>query len=394
MTGTDVIILGGGAAGLMCAIAAGQRGRQVMVLEGSNKIGKKILMSGGGRCNFTNLHSEPSRFTSKNPQFCISALSRYTQWDFIALVEKHGIAWHEKTLGQLFCDHSSKDIVAMLLAECESAGVDVRTHCEETVVTAEDGFRVACNKGTFAGESLVIATGGLSIPKMGASDFGYRMAQQFGLKLCETRAGLVPFTFSGATHELTDRLSGISLRATVVCGDTEFTEDILFTHRGLSGPAVLQISSYWSPGDEIQLNILPDSNASELLVAAKRDQPKALLRTVLAKVLPRALVIELQTMLWLNHQEMPLAEVPDDELRRIGHGLQAWALKPAATEGYRTAEVTLGGVDTDELSSQTMECKKQPGLYFIGEVVDVTGHLGGYNFQWAWSSAQAAGQVV
>jgi hypothetical protein len=394
MTGTDVIILGGGAAGLMCAIAAGQRGRQVIVLEGSNKIGKKILMSGGGHCNFTNLHSEPSRFTSKNPQFCISALSRYTQWDIIALVEKHGIAWHEKTLGQLFCDHSSKDIVAMLLTECESAGVDVRTHCEETVVNFEDGFRVSCNQETFACESLVIATGGLSIPKMGASDFGYRMAQQFGLKLCETRAGLVPFTFSGATHELTNRLSGVSLRATVVCGDTEFTEDILFTHRGLSGPAVLQVSSYWSPGNEIQLNLLPDANAPELLVAAKRNQPKALLRTVLAKVLPRALVIELQTMLWLNHQGTPLAEVPDDELRRIGRGLQAWALRPAATEGYRTAEVTLGGVDTDELSSQTMECKKQPGLYFIGEVVDVTGHLGGYNFQWAWSSAQAAGQVV
>ncbi len=394
MTGTDVIILGGGAAGLMCAIAAGQRGRRVVVLEGSNKIGKKILMSGGGRCNFTNLHSEPSRFTSTNPHFCISALSRYTQWDFIALVEKHAIAWHEKTLGQLFCDHSSKDIVAMLLTECESAGVDVRTHCEETIISVEDGFRVSCNQGKFASESLVIATGGLSIPKMGASDFGYRLAQQFGLNVFDTRAGLVPFTFSGATHELTNRLSGISLRATVVCGDTEFTEDILFTHRGLSGPAVLQVSSYWSPSNEIRLNLLPDANAPELLVAAKRDHPKALLRTVLAKVLPRALVIELQTMLWLNHQDTPLAEVPDDELRRIGRGLQAWALKPAATEGYRTAEVTLGGVDTDELSSQTMECKKQPDLYFIGEVVDVTGQLGGYNFQWAWSSAQAAGQVV
>ncbi|MCH8278620.1 MAG: aminoacetone oxidase family FAD-binding enzyme [Proteobacteria bacterium] len=255
MTGTDVIILGGGAAGLMCAIAAGQRGRRVVVLEGSNKIGKKILMSGGGRCNFTNLHSEPSRFTSTNPHFCISALSRYTQWDFIALVDKHGIAWHEKTLGQLFCNNSSKDIVAMLLAECDSAGVDVVTHCEETVVTAEDGFRVSCNQGTFTCESLVIATGGLSIPKMGASDFGYRVAQQFGLNVYETRAGLVPFTFSGATHELTDRLSGVSLSATIVCGDTEFTEDILFTHRGLSGPAVLQVSSYWSPGNEIRINL-------------------------------------------------------------------------------------------------------------------------------------------
>jgi hypothetical protein len=229
---------------------------------------------------------------------------------------------------------------------------------------------------------------------MGASDFGYRVARQFGLNVFETRAGLVPFTFSGATHDLTNRLSGVSLRATVGCGDTEFTEDILFTHRGLSGPAVLQISSYWSPGDELRINLLPDTDASDLLVAAKRTQPKALPRTILANVLPRALVIELQAMLWPTHQEVPLAEMPDAELRRIGRELQAWVIKPAATEGYRTAEVTLGGVDTDELSSQTMECKKHPGLYFIGEIVDVTGHLGGYNFQWAWSSAQAAGQVV
>ena len=394
MIDADVTIVGGGAAGLMCAIAAGQRGRRVVVLEGSNKVGKKILMSGGGRCNFTNLQSEPSRFISANPLFCISALSRYTQLDFLALVEKHGIAYHEKTLGQLFCDNTSKDIVAMLLAECESAGVDIATHCEEITISAEDGFLVSYKQRMLACESIVIATGGLSIPKMGASDFGYRVARQFGLNVFETRAGLVPFTFSGATHDLTNRLSGISLRATVGCGDTEFTENILFTHRGLSGPAVLQISSYWSPGEEIRINFLPDTDASELLVAAKRTQPKALPRTILANVLPRALVIELQALLWLAHQEIPLAEIPDAELRRIGRELQAWVIKPAATEGYRTAEVTLGGVDTDELSSQTMECKKHPGLYFIGEVVDVTGHLGGYNFQWAWSSAQAAGQVV
>lgn len=394
MIDADVTIIGGGAAGLMCAIAAGQRGRRVVVLEGSNKIGKKILMSGGGRCNFTNLQSEPSYFTSANPHFCISALSRYTQWDFIALMEKHGIAWHEKTLGQLFCDNSSKDVVAMLLAECESADVDITTHCEELVVSADHGYQVQCKQGKFGCKSLVIATGGLSIPKMGATDFGYRVARQFGLNVFETRAGLVPFTFSGATHELTNRLSGVSLRATVSSGDVEFTEDILFTHRGLSGPAVLQISSYWSPGDEIRINLLPDTDASELLIAAKRIQPRALTRTILCNVLPRALVIELQAMLWTGHEEVPLAEVPDDELRRIGRGLQTWVIKPAATEGYRTAEVTLGGVDTDELSSQTMECKKHPGLYFIGEVVDVTGHLGGYNFQWAWSSAQAAGQVV
>ncbi|NOR36683.1 MAG: aminoacetone oxidase family FAD-binding enzyme [Woeseiaceae bacterium] len=390
----DVIILGGGAAGLMCAIAAGQRGRRVVVLESANKTGKKILMSGGGRCNFTNLHCSPKDYLSANPHFCISALSRYTQWDFITLVEKHGIAYHDKGAGQLFCDNSSKEILAMLETECESAGVEILTHCEDAAVAFDNGYCVKNTKGAFVGDSLVIATGGLSIPKMGASDFGYRLAKQFGLNVLDTRAGLVPFTFSGAMHELTDRLSGVSLPATVTASDTAFTEDILFTHRGLSGPAALQASSYWSPGTNITLNLLPSTDAEDILLGAKTKQPKARLRTILSEHLPRALVLELQALSWLDAADGRVAEIPDSELRRIGAILQAWILKPASTEGYRTAEVTLGGVDTNELSSQTMECKRQPGLYCIGEVVDVTGHLGGFNFQWAWASAQAAGQVV
>jgi len=390
----DVIILGGGAAGLMCAIAAGQRGRHVVVLESANKIGKKILMSGGGRCNFTNLHCSPKNYLSTNSHFCISALSRYTQWDFIALVEKHGIAYHDKGAGQLFCDNSSKEILAMLETECESAGVEVLTHCEDTTVEYEESYSVKSSKGAFASDSLVIATGGLSIPKMGASDFGYRLAKQFGLNVLDTRAGLVPFIFSGAMHELTDRLSGVSLPATVTASGTTFTEDILFTHRGLSGPAALQASSYWSPGTNITLNLLPSANAEDLLLDAKTKQAKARLRTILSEHLPRALVLELQELYWSDAADRRVADFPDSELRRTGAILQAWMLKPASTEGYRTAEVTLGGVDTHELSSQTMECKRQPGLYCIGEVVDVTGHLGGFNFQWAWASAQAAGQVV
>jgi len=390
----DVIILGGGAAGLMCAIAAGQRGRRVVVLESANKTGKKILMSGGGRCNFTNLHCSPKNYLSANPHFCISALSRYTQWDFITLVEKHGIAYHDKGAGQLFCDNSSKEILAMLETECESVGVEILTHCEDVTVEYEKSYSVKNSQGTYVGDSLVIATGGLSIPKMGASDFGYRLAKQFGLNVLDTRAGLVPFTFSGAMHELTDRLSGVSLPATVTASDTAFTEDILFTHRGLSGPAALQASSFWSPGTNITLNLLPSTDAEDILLGAKTNQPKTRLRTILSEHLPRALVLELQELFWSDAADEPVAEIPNSELRRVGAILQDWTLKPASTEGYRTAEVTLGGVDTNELSSQTMECKRQPGLYCIGEVVDVTGHLGGFNFQWAWASAQAAGQVV
>jgi predicted Rossmann fold flavoprotein len=378
----------------MCAIAAGSRGRRVVVLEASNRIGKKILVSGGGRCNFTNLHCEPTRFISANPNFCISALSRYTQWDFIALVEKHGIAYHERTDGQLFCDRSSKDILAMLLAECKQVDVRILTNWKSTSVVHRQDYVVACDKGEFAAGSLVVATGGLSIPKMGGSDFGYRLARQFGLRVRDTRAGLVPLTFSGAMHELTERLSGISVRASLSASAVTFTENILFTHRGLSGPAVLQLSNYWMPGDDIGINLLPEHDAAALLLEAKKRQPRALLRTVLAAVLPRALVMELQRLYWQASAEKPLAEIPDDCVHRVAKQIHDWVIKPASTEGYRTAEVTLGGIDTDELSSKTMECKRQPDLYCIGEVVDVTGHLGGFNFQWAWASGQAAGQVA
>ena len=389
----DVIVLGGGAAGLMCAIAAGQRGRRVVVLEGSNKIGKKILMSGGGRCNFTNLNCDPSRFVSENPKFCISALSRYTQWDFISLVDKHGVAYHEKVEGQLFCDNSSKDILNILIAECDEANVKILTHCDGISVTYDECYRVTSNHGAYLGESLVVATGGLSIPKMGASDFGYRLARQFGLNVLETRAGLVPFTFTGSLQSLFERLSGVSAHVTLSNTKASFTEDVLFTHRGLSGPAALQLSSYWEAGSEICLNLLPDNEFLSLLLNAKSTNPSARIRTVIG-MLPRALVRELESLWWLEFAEIPLAEISDEVLRRIAVMLQNWRIRPAATEGYRTAEVTMGGIDTNELSSQTLESKRQPGFFCIGEVVDVTGQLGGFNFQWAWASGQAAGRVV
>ncbi|MDH3532539.1 MAG: NAD(P)/FAD-dependent oxidoreductase [Gammaproteobacteria bacterium] len=390
----DAVIVGGGAAGLMCAIAAGQRGRRVIVLEGSNRIGKKILMSGGGRCNFTNLYCDPAHFISANPDFCLSALRRYTQWDFIALVERHGVPYHEKAHGQLFCDTSSKEIVRILATECSSAGVKILTHCDIAAVERNDTFAILSDRGSFKADSLVIATGGLSIPKMGASDFGYRLADQFGLAVVATRPGLVPFTFSGPMHELTGRLSGVSLQATVSVAGSSFTESILFTHRGLSGPAALQASSYWQPGIDITLDLLPAIAAEGVLLQAKATRPRTLLRTVLAEHLPRALVIELQQMYWPAAAQKAVGEISDAALRDVAALIQRWPLRPAGTEGYRTAEVTVGGIDTAELSSKTMECRRQPGLYCIGEVVDVTGHLGGFNFQWAWSSAQAAGQFV
>jgi len=378
----------------MCAIVAGKRGRRVVVLEGANKIGKKILMSGGGRCNFTNLNCTPANFVSANPSFCISALSRFSPLHFLEFVEDHNIAYHDKSDGQLFCDDSSKDILNMLVAECEQAGVSILTDCDISSVEHTSNYVVASNKGEFETESLVVATGGLSIPKMGASDFGYRLARQFGLNVLETSAALVPFTFTGAILELTSRLSGVSVRATASTGKRSFTDDVLFTHRGLSGPAILQLSSYWETGDEIQLNLLPGEDGSGLLSSAKVSQPKSLLRTVLADHLPRALVLELQSLFWSDLAERPLGEIGDAALEQLADSLRCWVLKPSGTEGYRTAEVTMGGVDTDELSSKTMECKKHPGLYFVGEVIDVTGQLGGFNFQWAWASAQAAGRVV
>ncbi|MDG1462871.1 MAG: NAD(P)/FAD-dependent oxidoreductase [Gammaproteobacteria bacterium] len=397
----DAIVLGGGAAGLMCAITAGNRGKRVVVLEGSNKIGKKILMSGGGRCNFTNLHIDPSAYLSANPHFCKSALSRYTQWDFIELVNKHDISYHEKDseagLGQLFCDESSKDILAMLEAECTDAGVQIKTDCPIDSVTqlnSDAVFVVNTGHHSFSCDALVLATGGLSIPKMGATDFGYRLANQFKLNVLETRASLVPFTFTGSIHKLTEKLSGVSLPAILSNDKAAFREAILFTHRGLSGPAALQISNYWLPGEAIYANLLPDSDAEALLLSAKQQQPKTLLRTALTEHLPRALVIGLQDTYWPDMAVTKLAEIPDNKLKTIADMLNNWELKPAATEGYRTAEVTLGGIDTNELSSKSMESKKVPGLYCIGEVIDVTGHLGGYNFQWAWSSAVAAGSAL
>ncbi len=394
MTEFDVIIIGGGAAGLMCAATAAERGRRVLVLEGSNRIGKKILMSGGGRCNFTNLYCTPDNFISANPKFCTSAISRYTQWDFIALVEKYGIAYHEKTRGQLFCDESSKQIVAMLQRECERHAVQIVTNCRVSAVDHATAWEVRSNKGEFVSESLVLATGGLSIPKMGASDFGYRLARQFGLAVRDTRAGLVPFTFSGAAHEMSERLAGVSVASVIECGAVSFDEDLLFTHRGLSGPAALQISSYWMPGDDIELNLMPAADAAQVLLQAKAEHPRSRLRTVLTHHLPRALVLELQALFWPDSAETAIGELPNARLQSIAQQLQRWTLRPAATEGYRTAEVTLGGIDTDELSSQTMACKRQPSLYCIGELVDVTGHLGGFNFQWAWASGHAAGRSV
>lgn len=389
----EVIVIGAGAAGLMCAATAANRGRTVLVLERANKIGKKILMSGGGRCNFTNLETTAGHYLSANPHFCKSALSRYTPNDFIALVQKHGIAFHEKADGQLFCDDSSRDIVALLRAECETAGVTIKTDCETANVEKKNAFSLQTSCGDFTCDNLVVATGGLSVPTLGGSDFGYRLAKQFGHAMRPTRAGLVPFVFTDDIGELCDRLAGISVRATVSTGDATFTGDILFTHRGLSGPAVLQLSSYWHEGSPLYVDLLPGVE-DEFLVGRKREHPRSHVRAVLAEYLPRRLVAELLQRFFAQHADKALAELPDKVLQGLQKQMKNWRLIPAATEGYRTAEVTLGGIDTGELSSKTLESKLCPGLYFIGEVVDVTGHLGGFNFQWAWASGFAAGTAV
>lgn len=401
LTHFDVIIIGGGASGLMCALTAGQRGRRVLVLDSSNKVGKKILMSGGGRCNFTNLFIEPSCFLSANPHFCISALNRYTQWDFIALVEKHRIPYHERKHGQLFCNDSAKAILAMLISECEQANVTIRTF---TAINAIGGvgsdasddqrFRVATSKGELTAHSLVVASGGLSIPSMGASSFGYDIARQFGLNVLPTRAGLVPFMFSDSFKAVSERLSGLAVEVDLQNSQQSFRENVLFTHRGLSGPAVLQLSNYWQPGEVVAMDMFPGEDLAEWLKAQKKNHPKSLLRTLLSERLAKSLVQELQTLLWLAQAETAMAGIPDAVLETVAANLKSWSLKPSGTEGYRTAEVTLGGVDTGVLSSKTMECKTRAGLYFIGETVDVTGWLGGFNFQWAWSSGHAAGQFV
>ena len=388
----DVLVIGGGAAGLMCALTAGQRGLKVLVVEHANRVGKKILMSGGGRCNFTNTGTTPANYLSANPHFCKSALARYTPADFIALVDKHRIAFHEKELGQLFCDESSKQIVKMLVDECEAVGVRIETGCSvEGVQPADTGFRLRTTRGVLSAPSLVVACGGLSIPSMGASGFGYELARQFGHTVLPTRAGLVPLTLSGKHQERLHDLSGVALRVEASCKGISFRNSMLITHRGVSGPAILQISSYWQPGDDLRLDLFPEGDAFELLREQQGERPAAELKTVLSEMLPKRFA---QRLCELGLQNRPMKQFNEPQLREIASELQHWPLVASGTEGYRTAEVTLGGVDTDELSSSTMQSKKVPGLYFIGEVVDVTGWLGGYNFQWAWASGHAAGNAV
>ncbi|WP_105633141.1 BaiN/RdsA family NAD(P)/FAD-dependent oxidoreductase [Cronobacter dublinensis] len=390
----DAIIVGAGAAGLFCAALAGQAGRRVLVLDNGKKPGRKILMSGGGRCNFTNLYVEPSAYLSANPHFCKSALARYTQWDFIDLVGKHGIAWHEKTLGQLFCDDSAEQIVTMLMAECEKGGVTVRLRSEVLgIARDENGYTLTLNGGAVQTPKLVIASGGLSMPGLGATPFGYKVAEQFGLKVLPTRAGLVPFTLHKPLLEQIQTLSGVSVPAVVTADDgTVFRESILFTHRGLSGPAILQISSYWQPGEWVTVNLLPDVDAGAFIDEQRAAHPNQSLKNTLAMLLPKRLVECLQSLGQLP--DVTLKQLNSRQQQELLETLHGWRIQPNGTEGYRTAEVTLGGVDTHELSSRTMEARNVPGLYFIGEVVDVTGWLGGYNFQWAWSSAWACAQAL
>jgi predicted Rossmann fold flavoprotein len=386
----DAIIIGAGAAGLMCAAVAGQRGRRVLLLEQARQPGEKIRISGGGRCNFTNLHTTPANFLSDNPRFCHSALSGYTQRDFIALVENYGIAWHEKTRGQLFCDGSSRQIVDMLLQECHKADVQLRGGVRISAIAKGDsGFAVTTDQGEFRAASLVVATGGPSIPKMGSSGFGYKIAEQFGLKIVPPRAGLVPLTFDAALLSRFKEMSGVSVDAVVSCGKTRFDEALLFTHRGLSGPAILQISSYWRQGEDIVIDMAPQTDVLATLKRLRSDHPRQEIATVLSDFLPKRLA---QTVAEVIEAPPRIADFSDKLLTKVAGDVKQWRVRPNGTEGYRTAEVTLGGVDTSELSSKTFEARSVPGLYFIGEVVDVTGHLGGFNFQWAWSSGHAAGR--
>jgi predicted Rossmann fold flavoprotein len=385
----DVAIVGAGAAGLICAISAGRRGRRVLLVDHADEPGKKILISGGGRCNFTNLFAAPDRFLSRNPNFCRSALARYTQHDFIALIEKHGIAYHEKTLGQLFCDGSARAVVAMLLKECQEAGVVLRLGQRIAGVDREGGFTLHSDAGAVQASSLVLATGGLSIPKMGATDFAHRLAKRFGLAVTETRPGLVPLTFGASDLALMKPISGVATEAVVTCGKGSFREAILFTHRGLSGPAILQVSSYWCEGEAITVDLLPGVDAADLLRDRKKSRPRAEVKSALAEHLPQRLA---QAMAEDFHG--PIAEIADKRLLALAHRLNTWPVVPAGTEGYAKAEVTLGGIDTRGLSSKTMEATAVPGLFAIGEAVDVTGWLGGYNFQWAWSSGWVAGQAA
>lgn len=389
----DVVIIGAGAAGLMCAMEAGKRGRHVLLVDHAKSVGEKIRISGGGRCNFTNLYASPAHYLSQNPRFCVSALQRYTQHDFIALVEAHDIAYHEKTLGQLFCDGSSKQIIQMLLSECEQAGVTMRLNTKaHTIEKKDNGFYLVLNQNEeIATQSLVIATGGPSIPKMGATGWGYDIAKQFSLNIIPPRAALVPFTLDATERDTMRELSGVALDAIVTCGNTSFREGMLFTHRGLSGPSILQISSYWHDGDAITVNLTPDLDVFTKLKALKNTAPKQDIQNALSVFLPKRLA---QYLCQTYQYQGRIADLSHHELQKITDTIRTWNIVPQGTEGYRTAEVTLGGVDTKELSSKTFEATKVTGLYFIGEVVDVTGHLGGFNFQWAWSSGHAAGQFV
>lgn len=396
MNNYDVIVIGGGAAGLFCALTAGQRGRSVLVLDSSNKVGKKILMSGGGGCNFTNLDITPKNYLSNNPHFCISALNRYNQWQFIDLVEHHQIPYHEKSHGELFCDNSSQDILKMLLDECAAAQVVIQTKAIVSQIEPieEGGFNLSVAGQKICCQSLVVASGGLSIPTLGASGFGYDIAEQFGLNVLPRSAGLVPFTFSDWVKDISETNSGLSLDVEMSVNGMSFRENLLFTHRGISGPAALQLSSYWKPGQFISINLLPDQDAQALLLGYKQSHPKSLLRNLIGPLLSKGFTQSLQARYWPQYAETPAAEIPNTVLVSLAGHLANWQLKPSGTEGYRTAEVTLCGVDTDHISSKTMECKSQSGLYFVGEVLDVTGHLGGYNFQWAWASGYAAGYYV
>jgi predicted Rossmann fold flavoprotein len=388
----DVVIIGAGAAGMMCAVRAGRRGRSVLVLDHAAAPGEKIRISGGGRCNFTNLHAGPKNFLSANPHFAKSALARFTPQDFVAMVDGHRIAWHEKTLGQLFCDDSAKDIIRMLMEEMRDAGVTLKLRTTiSAVAPLSAGFQVITDAGTVEAASLVIATGGKSIPKMGATGFAYRIAEQFGLSLIETRPGLVPLTLDPALLERLAPLAGISVPAEIRCGKTGFREALLFTHRGLSGPAVLQISSYWREGEEITLVVEPDVDVLGRLKAARQANGRSAAQTALAEFLPKRLA---QHIAEAEGFAGNLADQPDKQLQRLASAVQAWNIKPAGSEGYRTAEVTLGGIDTAGLDSKTMQAKNIPGLFFIGECVDVTGWLGGYNFQWAWASGYVAGEAA
>jgi len=390
----DVIIIGAGAAGMFCAAQAGQLGRRVLLLDNGKKAGRKILMSGGGRCNFTNMHTEPAAYLSHNPHFCKSALARYTQWDFIDLVNRHGIAYHEKTLGQLFCDDSAQQIVDLLLQECENGQVTLRLRSEVlSVERDENGYTLQLNGTQVQAEKLVIASGGLSMPGLGATPFGYKVAEQFGLKVFPTRAALVPFTLHKPLLEQLNTLSGVALPTTITAQDgTLFKEAMLFTHRGLSGPAILQISSYWQPGEFVTIDLSPTTSLDDFIQVQREAHPNLSLKNSLAKILPKRLVEVLQELKQLP--DVTLKQLNSKQQGEVIATLHQWRVQPNGTEGYRTAEVTLGGVDTTQLSSKTMEAREVPGLFFIGEVVDVTGWLGGYNFQWAWSSAWACAQAL